>query len=186
MTRKRAAMAGLAAGLALSFGAGQVDAQQAPAAPAPAGPAVLMSAEWAAQACEAWNKDKVLTEDLEKGGWIKNDKGRGYKALHIYRTNCPNDSRVELKIQSKDKKAVCTAGGATTVTPDTSVDYIMHAETYRWEQMGKGEYGPMRAMMFGRLKFDGPKWEAMNNMGPFESFLKLVGKVPSDMKKCNK
>ena len=30
--------------------------------------------------------------------------------------------------------------------------------------------------MFGRLKFDGPKWEAMNNMGPFESFLKLVGR----------
>ncbi|MBI3393017.1 MAG: hypothetical protein HY039_07495, partial [Nitrospirae bacterium] len=117
------------AAVVLTLGAGPAGAQQAPAPAAPAGPPVLMSSEWAAQACEAWNKDKVLTEELEKSGWTKNDKGRGYKVLHIYRTNCPNDPRVELKIQSKDKKAVCAAGGATTVTPDTSVDYIMHAET---------------------------------------------------------
>jgi putative sterol carrier protein len=36
----------------------------------------------------------------------------------------------------------------------------------------------MRAMMFNRLQFDGPMLEAMRNMGPFESFLRLVGKVP--------
>jgi putative sterol carrier protein len=46
--------------------------------------------------------------------------------------------------------------------------------------MGAGEYGPMKAMMFGRLKFIGPKVEAMTVMGPFETFLKLPGKVAND------
>ncbi len=147
---------------------------------------VLMSAEWGKQACEAWNKEPVLTKELQESGWVTNDKGRGYKVIHIYRTDCPNDPRVELKVQSKNGKALCTSGGAVTQQPDTSVDYIMHAQTTRWKEMGNGDYGPMRAMMFGRLKFDGPMWEAMKNMGPFESFLLLVGKVPSDMSKCNK
>jgi putative sterol carrier protein len=60
----------------------------------------------------------------------------------------------------------------------------MSAETARWLEMGRGEYGPMRAMMFGRLAFVGPKMEAMSNMGPFESFLLLVGKVPGDTSSC--
>ena len=50
--------------------------------------------------------------------------------------------------------------------------------------MGKGEYGPMWAMMFNRLSFDGPMMEAMGNMGPFRSFLLLVGKVPGDVAAC--
>jgi putative sterol carrier protein len=50
--------------------------------------------------------------------------------------------------------------------------------------MGRGEYGPMRAMMFGRLAFEGPMGEAMGNMGPFEGFLQLVGKVPGDTTSC--
>jgi putative sterol carrier protein len=62
----------------------------------------------------------------------------------------------------------------------------MTADTKRWTEMGKGEYGPMRAMMFGRLAFDGPMGEAMGNMGPFETFLTLVGKVPYDARTCTK
>jgi putative sterol carrier protein len=50
--------------------------------------------------------------------------------------------------------------------------------------MGRGEYGPMRAMFFNRLQFEGPRFEAMGNMGPFESFLLLVGKVPGDAASC--
>jgi putative sterol carrier protein len=60
----------------------------------------------------------------------------------------------------------------------------MSAETARWQEMGRGEYGPMKAMMLGRLKFEGPKLEAMGNMGPFENFLLLFGKVPSDTSAC--
>jgi putative sterol carrier protein len=42
----------------------------------------------------------------------------------------------------------------------------------------------MWAMVLGRLSFDGPMMEAMGNMGPFGSFLLLVGKVPGDVAAC--
>jgi putative sterol carrier protein len=144
---------------------------------------VLMSAEWANQACEAWNADSTLTEGLEK--WIENDKGRGFKVIEMYRTDCPDSPRAELRFNKKDGKAMCVYGGAVeTKNLDLSADYIMSAATPRWPEMGKGEYGPFKAMMFGRLKFEGPKMEAMGNMGPFGAFLRIVGKVPSDSSKC--
>jgi putative sterol carrier protein len=81
---------------------------------------------------------------------------------------------------------MCVYGGRAQSTPDLKGDYVMHAETPRWTEMGNGEYGPMKGMMFGRLKFSGPKMEAMGVMGPFESFLLLVGKVPGDTSVCPK
>lgn len=142
--------------------------------------APMMSPEWTAQACDAWNKDADLTTGLSDK-WIKNDKGRGYKIIHLYRTDCGEATQTELKIVSKDGKAMCVYGGAVQNTQlDNSVDYVMHATTERWNEMGAGEYGPMKAMMFGRLKFIGPKMEAMSVMGPFEAFLKLPGKIPGD------
>ncbi|MEW6133514.1 MAG: SCP2 sterol-binding domain-containing protein [Pseudomonadota bacterium] len=148
------------------------------AAGAHAAPA-LMSAEWTAQACDAWNKDAALTDGLADK-WIRNDKGRGYKIVQMYRTDCGDEYITELKIMSKDGKAMCVYGGKKTTAIDDDVDYLMHATTERWNEMGAGEYGPMRAMMFGRLKFTGPKMEAMSVMGPFEAFLRLPGKIPSD------
>lgn len=139
----------------------------------------MMSAAWAQSACAAWNADAVLPDELATSGWVKNDASRGFKVLQIYRSDCKESPRVELRIAEKDGKARCAYGGkAQTATPDPAADYVMHAETERWREMGRGEYGPMRAMMFGRLQFDGPMLEAMGNMGPFESFLLLVGKVP--------
>jgi putative sterol carrier protein len=145
----------------------------------------LMSVEWTAQACDAWNKDATLTTGLA-GDWMKNNKGRGYKIIQMYRTDCGEDYKTELKIVPKDGKALCVYGGKAQSTLDLSADYLMHAETKRWTEMGNGEYGPMKGMMFGRLKFSGPKMEAMSVMGPFESFLLLVGKVPGDTAACPK
>jgi len=147
---------------------------------------VLMSADWAKAACEAWNADPVLPVKLQESGWIANDNKRGYKVLRISRTDCASSPRVELRIASKDGRAQCIAGGAAApdAALDTDFDYAMTAKTARWIEMGKGEYGPMKAMLFGRLSFDGPMGEAMGNMGPFESFLLLVGKVPSDSSSC--
>lgn len=142
--------------------------------------APLMSADWAAQACSAWNQNPALTDELAEK-WIKNDKGRGYKIIHMYRTDCGEATKVQLTISGKDGKALCTYGGPIKNTGlDYDSDYLMHAETKRWHEMGAGEYGPMRAMMFGRLKFEGPKGEAMRVMGPFEQFLLLPGKVKGD------
>ena len=62
--------------------------------------------------------------------------------------------------------------------------YLMFAKTERWEEMGAGKYGPMKGMMFRRLRFQGPRMEAMNNMGPFKSFLLLTGEIPGDTSVC--
>lgn len=139
----------------------------------------LMSSSWGKLACEAWNADPVLTDKLAESGWVKNDARRGFKVMQIYRDDCPDSPRVELRVSEQGGKARCTYGGkAETASLDDGADYVMHATTSRWQEMGRGEYGPMRAMMMGRLKFSGPMLEAMGNMGPFESFLLLVGKVP--------
>lgn len=140
----------------------------------------MMSTEWTAQACNAWNNDPALTDGLADQ-WIKNDKDRGYKIIHLYRTDCGETTKTEMKIVPKDGKAICVYGGAVQNTKmDHAVDYTMHATTERWNEMGAGEYGPMRAMTFGRLKFSGPKMEAMGVMGPFGAFLQLPGKIPGD------
>lgn len=142
--------------------------------------APLMSAEWAAAACNYWNTNPTLTNDLAEK-WGKNDGGRGYKIIHMYRTDCGENTKVEMTISTKGGKTTCSYGGEVK-HPSLSqdMDYLMHAETKRWREMGAGEYGPMRAMMFGRLQFTGPKMEAMKVMGPFEQFLLIPGKVPGD------
>jgi putative sterol carrier protein len=99
--------------------------------------------------------------------------------IHLYRSDCGEATRVELRIGARDGQARCLYGGKVETAPlNAAVDYTMHATTARWGEMGKGDYGPMRAMMFGRLEFVGPKLEAMGVMVPFEAFLLLVGKVP--------
>ena len=144
----------------------------------------MMSAEWAQGLCAAWNADPGLTARLVESDWIKNDRGRGYKVIQVYREDCPSSPRIELKVALKDGKAQCVAAGPAVTPLDGAADYVMWAETKRWQEMGRGEYGPMRAMFFNRLKFDGPMGEAMGNMGPFEGFLLLVGKVPGDAAGC--
>lgn len=149
--------------------------------------APMMSEEWARAACEAWNADPVLPVELHKSGWAANHKNRGYKRLRIVRKDCAASTPAELRIEPRDGRAACVLGGrAQEPQLDTDFEYAMSAETSRWQEMGRGEYGPMRAMMFGRLSFDGPMGEAMGNMGPFESFLLLVGKVPGAADACPK
>jgi len=146
--------------------------------------ATLMDARWAGAACEQWNRTPELLDGLADK-WVRNDGGKGYKVIHLYRSECGDASRVELRVALKDGKAQCVYGGKVENTKlDTGVDYTMHAKTAYWIEMGRGDYGPMRAMMFGALKFDGPKLEAMSVMGPFEAFLLLVGKVPGETASC--
>lgn len=145
----------------------------------------VMSPQWAEQMCQAWNAEDTLTGKLVESGWIANDRGRGYKTMQIWRADCANSARVEMRIALKDGKAQCVYGGASGAQAlDGSADYRMWAESARWREMGAGDYGPMKAMMFKRLEFDGPKLEAMGNMGPFERFLRLVGQVPGDWDGC--
>jgi putative sterol carrier protein len=144
-----------------------------------------MSPPWAAHACDAWNKESKLTAALFESGWAKNDAGRGFKVMQLYRRDCGEQPSAEMRVAVKDDKAICVYGGAVqTAKLDSGADYVMSADTPRWIEMGKGEYGPMRAMMFNRLHFSGPKLEAMGNMEPFSEFLLLVGKVQGDSSSC--
>ena len=105
--------------------------------------------------------------------------------VQVFRTDCAPRPTAEMRIALKADKAMCVYGGKVeTAQPDVDADYVMSATTARWVEMGRGDYGPMKAMMFGRLEFSGPKMEAMGNMGPFENFLLLVGKVPGGTQAC--
>lgn len=140
--------------------------------------APYMSAEWAVQACQGWNANSELTSNPKMASnWVKNDKNRGYKIIHMYRTDCGEAGKVEMKIQSQGGKAICTYGGpVVTNALDYDVDYKMHATTKDWQS----KMNPATAMMFGDLKFTGPKFEAMKVMGPFTEFLHLAGQIPGD------
>jgi putative sterol carrier protein len=154
----------------------------------------FMDAVWAKQACDAWNKDAVLTEKLaqmpedmfgsEGYKWIKNDAGRGYKIITMSRDGC-KAPRVQLNIAEKNGKAMCIYGGKLDGKKlNMTVDYYMHATDADWTCMGSGKCGVMGSMMTNKLKFSGPKLEAMKVMDPFASFLKLTGKVAATKTAC--
>lgn len=140
----------------------------------------FMDTHWARNACDAWNKNSTLTDDLVEDGWMKNNS-RGYKLIQMYRSGCGEKTKVQLKIENKDGKAMCVYGGV----PDgqqlsKDVDYLLHASDKRWTQMANGEYGPFKAMMFGYLNLQGPFDEAMYSLKPFSVFLKLVGSIEGE------
>ena len=148
---------------------------------------VFMDADWAAAMCEQWNSSSELTEGLGGDDWIANNAGRGYKIIHLYRTNCGEQTKVELELTDQGGKAHCAYGGAVKHAElNYDVDYLMHAEDDDWVCMGEGKFGcgAMGAMMTGKLKFQGPKGEAMGVMGPFDTFLVSTGKVPGDKAGC--
>jgi putative sterol carrier protein len=150
----------------------------------------FMDEAWAKKACAKWNQDKTLTSELyqietEEGdgySWIGNDGDRGYKIVQMYRSECGEASKIQLNIVSENEQAICKFGGKPDGKAlDNGLDYIMHATDEDWACMGKGGFGcgAMGAMMTGKLKFKGPKFEAMKVMGPFEAFLQMTDEVDS-------
>lgn len=147
----------------------------------------FMDAPWAKKACDMWNSNATLTGKLAGDAWMANDGGRGYKTIQMYRTACGAGSKVQITIQDQNGKAMCTYGGKPDGKKfDGSFDYIMHASDEHWTCIGNGDSfcGPKMAMATGKLKFTGPKLEAMSVLGPFEQFLLLTGKVGGDKTPC--
>jgi putative sterol carrier protein len=141
---------------------------------------VFMDAEWAKAFCEVWNNTPQLVKDLGSNGAWNSVKER---KLFLYRKDCGKEKQVQLTIHTENNEAKCVYGGWAK-DERTGDDFLMYADTKRWMEMGRREYGPMRAMMFGRLKFKGPKMVAMRNMGPFEAFLDAIDAVESDTTRC--
>ena len=146
----------------------------------------FMDAAWASEACEAWNDNETLTTKLGEK-WIKNDADRGYKVVRMFRTECGEKAKIQLTLVEQDGKAICSYGGA----PDDKVfnkkqDYLMHATDEHWTCIGTAKFGcgAMGAMMSGKLKFTGPKMEAMGVMKPFGAFLKLTGQLGGEKVAC--
>ena len=148
---------------------------------------IFMDADWAGGMCSEWNSSDELTVGLAGDNWIENDAGRGYKIIHVYRNRCGPQSTVELRFVERAGKAMCEYGG-TVEHPelDYDVDYLMFADDDDWTCMGEGRWGcgAMGAMMTGKLKFKGPKGEAMGVMGPFNAFLTGTARVPGDKDSC--
>ena len=141
---------------------------------------VFMDGEWAKAFCEVWNNTPTLVDELGANGAWKEVPER---KLFLYRKDCSEDKQIQLTIKTENDKATCVYGGWAK-DERTDDDFLMYADTKRWMEMGRKEYGPMRAMMFGRLKFKGPKMVAMRNMGPFEAFLDANDAVESDTSRC--
>jgi len=141
---------------------------------------VFMDEEYAKALCEAWNKTSQLSEQLGKSeSWIAVPE----RKLFLYREDCGDAKQIQLTIKNEGGKAVCVYGGPAKDKRGKD-DFLMYAETKRWLEMGRKEYGPMKAMMLRRLKFEGPKGVAMKNMGPFEAFLDMVDNPPHDASRC--
>ena len=54
----------------------------------------------------------MLTSKLAESGWVKNDRGRRFKVMQVYRTDCGDRPSAELRVALKDGKAMCVYGGA--------------------------------------------------------------------------
>lgn len=125
---------------------------------------------------DAFNASSTPAE-LVKSGWAGNDAGKGYKVLQVIVKD--SSKAAELHIDANGK-VVAAFDNAKTSKLDSNVDYKMIASMEDWASMGTGESGPMYHMTFGGLSFEGPMGEAMDNMGPFASFLINIGKNIQD------
>lgn len=125
---------------------------------------------------DAFNASSTPAE-LVKSGWAGNDAGKGYKVLQVIVKD--SSKAAELHIDANGK-VVAAFDNAKTSKLNSNVDYKMIASMEDWASMGTGESGPMYHMTFGGLSFEGPMGEAMDNMGPFASFLINIGKNIQD------
>jgi putative sterol carrier protein len=137
----------------------------------------FMDEEYAKQFCDLWNKTKELTEGLSK--WSKNTGDKGYRIIRFYRQDCGGPEKaIEVHITLKDGKAICIYGGKST---DQKADFLMFATDKNWKSLAKGEFGFMGMGIMSKMTFEGSKWEAMQNMGPFKAFLLNLNKVRHSM-----
>ncbi|WP_457622838.1 SCP2 sterol-binding domain-containing protein [Persephonella sp.] len=127
--------------------------------------------------CDLWNETPELVNDL--ADWSKDTNGKDYRVIRFYRQDCGGvEKAVELHISHKDGKAVCIYGGKAT---DVKPDFLMYATDKNWNSLANGEFGVFGMGIMSKMSFEGSKWEAMQNMGAFKSFLLNLKKIDHTM-----
>lgn len=144
----------------------------------------FLSPEFAKLVCDAWNQSelpqKLGTKDAGGNDWILTENKytgevRNKQVLIMSRRDCNAMPKVQLTIENKNGKAVCTYGGILTESYEKA-EWAFAPTTVQWYKFASGIWGYMQ--MPGIMKgFRGPMFVARANIDNFGTFWKIVGKV---------
>ena len=144
----------------------------------------FLSPEFAKVVCDAWNQSelpqKLGTKDVGGNEWILTQNKytgevRNKQVLVMSRRDCSAMPKVQLTIENKNGKALCTYGGALTESYEKA-EWAFAPTTVQWFKFASGVWGYMQIP--GIMKgFRGPMFVARANIDNFGTFWKIVGKV---------
>ena len=140
----------------------------------------MLDAAYTADLCQAWNKSSLPKRVGRSGsGWIDSAGSKGKQVLVINRRDCKGWKKVQLVIEADAKgQAMCVSGGA--FDGKQKLTWKFEPTSLHWADFSDG-FGTfdMPKIMKG---FVGPYGTAMNNLGNFEIFFAVAGKLALDKK----
>jgi hypothetical protein len=158
----------------------------APAAAARAenGTVAFMGPEFARLMVDAWNSSslpvKLGSKSAGGSDWINTpNKYTGEQTstqvIIMSRRDCQAMPKVQLTIENRDGKAVCTYGGAMKVEYEKA-EWAFSPTTVQWFKFASGSWGYMQmpGIMSG---FRGPMFVARANIDNFGEFWKVAGRL---------
>jgi hypothetical protein len=148
------------------------------------GAVVFMGPEFAKLMVDAWNTsslpDKLGSKSVGGSDWINTpNKYTGEKSnqqvIIMSRRDCPSIPKVQLTIENKDGRAVCTYGGPMKVNFEKA-EWAFSPKTVQWYMFAAGNWGytQMPGIMSG---FRGPMFVARANIDNFGEFWKVAGRL---------
>jgi len=144
-----------------------------------AGDMKLLDPAYTSALCSAWNTSSLPARLGRDGsGWIDSADSTGSQIIVINRRDCTDWKAVQLHIQADDSGAAkCAAGKAFAGGP---FQWRFQPTTEQWADFTDG-FGVMQmpGIMSG---FVGPYGTASANIGNFEVFFAMAGKVAIDQK----
>jgi hypothetical protein len=159
----------------------------APATSSADEPFVFMGPQFAEKFCAEWNNSSLpvqLGATSQGGnGWIdganKYTGKTGVQEIVVTRRDCDKWPNVELTLENKGGKAMCTYGGKMRVAYDKAA-WAFAPKTLHWYRFAtKWSAMDMPAIMDG---FRGPIPVARKNIKNFDTFWKAAGHVAKTMK----
>ncbi|HNX23784.1 MAG TPA: hypothetical protein PKG60_07020 [Spirochaetota bacterium] len=148
------------------------------------GAVIFMSSDFAKLLVDAWNNSSLPVKlgSKETGGsdWINTPnkytgEKRNRQVIVMSRRDCPSMPKVQLTIENKQGRAVCTYGGLMIDNYDKA-EWAFSPTTTQWYKFASGDWGYMQmpGIMPG---FRGPMFVARANIDNFGEFWKVAGRV---------